>query len=151
MRAGAAENQKCKWEWQDANQHTRRSVYVEYEYRAWRKQVVVQHEKNGNDALRCVCANNELHFWKAVNHLGFSRNQSVRARSAAQAGWSLSLSSSKSYCLARKKPLAPEQEPFLFHFVNLNPLINAAALDLYKHGAALLFFLCVVCVLLENA
>lgn len=64
----------------------------------------------------------------------------MRARSSS--GRVVSLSpAAKVIVLRAKKPLAPEQEPFLFHFVNLNPLINAAALDLYKHGAALLFVL----------
>ena len=85
---------------------------------------------------RCVCANNELHFWKALNHAGFSRNQSLYGRAAALAGWSWSPHQHQQQKLlsCAQKPLAPEQEPFLFHFVNLNPLINAAALDLYTQS-----------------
>lgn len=97
--------------------------------RAWRKQVVVQHEKNGNDAALRVRKQRITLLKNAKSRRIFSKPISA----CAQQLWPGGLrSSSKSYCLVRKNLWHQNKSHFYFILLILTLLINAAALDLYS-------------------
>jgi len=57
--------------------------FMNISLRAWRKQVVVQHEKNGNDAALRVCKQRITLLKSAKSRRIFSKPISIRARSSS--------------------------------------------------------------------